>query len=236
MTGHDPAQYGDCGCDSSAPISVAHGHEQRRQRKRDQRIEAEDQRDRGGGLRTERGDRQAWPHIADIAVRTRQSDNGRLPHPAARDGQPDQKGQRESGESAERRRQGELEPAPLLQQGRGENPVKQRREREIDDKNVHPGEARVGMLLSLPKASPRKISPKNGSARSRTASICLIGVRGAFTARRLENNHRNAWRTAQLPLLSAHGKAPLFRSMSPTPARLPRGRPSPATQSAFDLA
>ena len=82
-----------------------------------------------------------------------------------------QEGNGERAGGRQRGRLDEIDLGQLLERRLGQNAEEQRRQRDVEDEEVHPGEALVGHFLSLPQAKPMKIRPKNGRARLMMSSM-----------------------------------------------------------------
>ena len=122
-------------------------YQRRHQGEQQQRIEAENQRDGHGRFRPKRGQRETWAHVADIAVAAGEPGDRGFRHIALAQRQPDGEG---NEKGAERRQCGggdEIGACQLLQRRLRQDAVKQRRQRHVEDEEIHPGERTVRNLL-----------------------------------------------------------------------------------------
>ena len=127
----------------------AEGHQQRRQGEDQQRVEAEDQGNRGCGFRPQRRQRKAGAHVADVAEAAGHPGQRRLGNAATRDHEADQERQEEGAGRCQHRRLHEVDLRQLLERRLGQDAEEQGRQGHVQDEEVHPGEPGIGDLAQL---------------------------------------------------------------------------------------
>ena len=104
----------------------------------------EDQRDRHRGLGPDGGEREAGAHVADVAEAAGDGGDCRLAQVAAPQDEADDVGDGEGAGGCEHGRRHEVDLGELLERRPGEDAEEQRRQRHVEDEDVHPREPRIG--------------------------------------------------------------------------------------------
>ncbi len=130
-------------------VGARERHERGHQREQEDIVEAEDQRDRGGGVRSERRQSEPRPHIADIAIAAGEPCHGRARNVTTAYEHPQRKRQHERGERRQRGADDEARVGELIKGRLRDDAVEQRRQRHVDDEEIHPGEPAIGDRLEF---------------------------------------------------------------------------------------
>jgi hypothetical protein len=131
---------------------VAAGHRHHRGRDDEMRgvLETDDQRHRHRCRLTESQQRQARPHIADIAVGAGKRLDGAIGERIATQKEADQEENEEDQVGRADLAEDEVGPGQLLDRGAGDELEEQRRQSRVDDERIHPAE-RFGRLFRHPR-------------------------------------------------------------------------------------
>ena len=135
---------------------AAKRHQERQQREQQHGIEHENQRRRHGRTGAERGQRQPRPHITDVGIGPENPLDGRFADIAARNEKPDAEREEERDIGAQRRRGDKAPVGQLFKRRRPDQLEEQRRQRDVNNEEIHPGEAALGDLHEAPAGKPEQ--------------------------------------------------------------------------------
>jgi hypothetical protein len=130
-------------------FAVGQRDQQRHDRKQKDAVAAEDQRGRRGGPGTEHGQRQAGAHIADIAVAAGKARQRRLAERQPPDQPARNHGEGKGTDRAEGGGDQEWRVVEFLKRRLRGDAEQQRRQRDIEQEEVHPGQTLLRKALGL---------------------------------------------------------------------------------------
>ena len=122
-------------------IAIGQFDQERHDRKQKDAVAAEYQRGRRRRLAPKHGKRQSGTHIADVAVGAREPRQRRFPKRYPADELPGDHGQDKGGDGSKGGRDQEWRVIEFRERRLGHDAEQQRRQRYVEQEEVHPGEA-----------------------------------------------------------------------------------------------
>ena len=181
---HDALKDLERGRGETLAARIRQRHQERHEAEQQQRVEAEDQRDRHVRGRAERRERQAGPHVADVAVGAGKPCDRGLGH-VAPEGPADAEGERERGGRREHCPGDETRIAQFLERCLREDAIEQARKREVDQEEAHPGEPGFGnpeLQLAADEAEKDQPEERQGQIEDVEHRLLLLAATGPVNA------------------------------------------------------